>query len=147
MQRTFADEYGDELTVSTGSRSRVYLNAEVTDDEGEEVDLAFNKSEATKVADAIYEAAGSALPVPVGAVRAGDVPLNEALLRVAAAHNVPATFRYVKGPSMPVENRTLIPAGIKKFPDHVTFTGYDEDRGAVRAFRSDRIRGTVSVGA
>lgn len=92
----------------------------------------------------IAEAAGLD-GVPASAVKAKDVPLNEALIRVAAAHNATISFRYAKGPGQPVEARSFAPKSVKVLPDHVTFVGYDEDRGGMRSFRSDRIKGLVAV--
>jgi predicted DNA-binding transcriptional regulator YafY len=79
-------------------------------------------------------------------IRASEVSLNEGLLRLAAAHNAEVSFRYAKGEAGAViEQRTLVPAGVKTVGDHVTFTGYDPDRDGPRAYRTDRIKGQVSV--
>lgn len=82
---------------------------------------------------------------PQGAVRASDVSLNEGLLRLAGVHNVPVTFKYAKAVDKPIETRTFVPSQVKDKGDHVTFVGYDEDRGGIRSFRSDRIKGQVSL--
>ena len=78
-------------------------------------------------------------------VRESDVSFNEGLMRLAAVHNKTVTFRYAKGDGSVIETRTLVPADIKTVGDHVTFTGFDPDREMVRAYRVDRIKGTVSV--
>ena len=79
-------------------------------------------------------------------VLASEVSLNEGLLRLAAVHERPVTFRYAKGESGAViEQRTLIPADVKTVGDHVTFTGYDPDRNEPRAYRTDRIKGLVTL--
>jgi hypothetical protein len=48
-----------------------------------------------------------------------------------------------------IETRTLIPSDVKNITEggvtHATFTGYDPDREEVRAYRADRIKGTVNV--
>lgn len=76
-------------------------------------------------------------------VKASDVSLTEGILRLAAVHQVPVRFQYAKSNKDPIETRTFIPGAVQKVKDHVTFTGYDEDRGQVRAFRDDRIKGQV----
>lgn len=106
------------------------------------------RGQAIKIADAIYEAAGrKTQALPKNAVRAADIPLNEALIRVAGAHGATISFRYSKGDGQPVEARSFEPKDVKVFKDHVTFVGFDPDRGGMRSFRSDRIKGTVQVGA
>ena len=79
-------------------------------------------------------------------IHASQIGLNEALLRVAAVHKRPVTFRYAKGDGKVIETRTLIPSDVKTVTDHDTFTGYDPDRDDVRAYRTDRIKGQVNVG-
>lgn len=78
-------------------------------------------------------------------VRASEVSFNEGLMRLAAVHNMPVAFRYAKGDGKVIEQRTLVPSDVKTVGDHVTFTGFDPDRDEVRAYRVDRIKGTVSV--
>jgi predicted DNA-binding transcriptional regulator YafY len=78
-------------------------------------------------------------------VRASEVSFNEAMLRVAAAHNRLASFRYAKGDGEVIEARTLKPSAVRTVEDHVTFTGYDPDRDEVRAYRLDRIKGEVGI--
>lgn len=137
--KKFQDDAGDTLSIVRDAHGDLWIDV---DEDGTIATVVFPADEAVAVADAIYASAGR---VPGTGVKASDISLNEGLLRLAAAHNVEATFRYVKGPQSPVELRTLIPAGVKNVGDHVTFTGYDPDRDAVRAFRSDRIKGQVSL--
>lgn len=139
IERKFSDDSGDTLEIVRDGDGDLWID--VTEDTTV-ASVVFPPDEAVKVADAIYEAAGS---TPSTGVKASDISLNEGLLRLAATHNVPATFRYVKSPSAPVEHRSFIPAKVQSKGDHVTFTGYDEDRDAIRAFRSDRIKGKVSL--
>jgi predicted DNA-binding transcriptional regulator YafY len=80
-------------------------------------------------------------------IRASEISFNEALLRLAAVHHKPVTFRYAKGKGDTIEQRRLIPSDVKSVSNHVTFTGYDPDRENVRAYRTDRIKGQVSVDA
>lgn len=77
---------------------------------------------------------------------ASEVSFNEALLRVASAHNRTVAFRYSKGDNLPIESRALVPSAVHTSKaDQVVFSGFDPDRGAVRAFRVDRIKGDVTV--
>jgi predicted DNA-binding transcriptional regulator YafY len=85
------------------------------------------------------------VPVPGNVVKASEVSLNEALIRVAAAHNVAVTFKYSKSETSPIEYRTFVPRAVRNMGDHVTFVGEDNDRHGVRSFRSDRIKDTVQV--
>lgn len=134
---THTDKFGDDLTVHT-AHGNIYLESQAADG-----DIAFDFAGAIAVADDIYRLAGKA--ASDAAVRASEVPLNEALIRVAAAHNAHIRFRYAKGAGAPVEAREFAPASAKVLPDHVTFVGFDPDRGAMRSFRSDRIKGQVEV--
>lgn len=133
------DTFGDDLRLYE-SGGYIYLVGGAGDGGG---DYEFDNEGAAQVRDALNDLLG----VENGgeAVRASDVSLNEGLLRLAGVHNVPVTFRYAKGENQPIEARTFIPAQVKDKGDHVTFVGYDEDRGAVRSFRSDRIKGQVSL--
>lgn len=79
-------------------------------------------------------------------IHASKVSFNEGILRVAAVHHKPVTFRYAKGKGDVIETRTLIPSDVRNVGNHVTFTGYDPDREEPRAYRTDRIKGQVSVG-
>lgn len=110
----------------------------------------FAASEAVSLADAIYEKAG--VEKPDGRTYAGDISLNEALLRVAAIHGVEAEFRYAKGESGSViETRRLVPSELRASRDgKLSFVGQDpdrDDRGGIRQFRLDRIKGLVTIHA
>ncbi len=78
-------------------------------------------------------------------IRASEVSFNEAILRVAAAHNRQVTFRYAKGDGGMIETRVLVPSKVMNVDNHVTFAGYDEDRDQVRAYRMDRMKGEVKI--
>lgn len=78
-------------------------------------------------------------------IYASTIPFNEALLRLAAIHHKTVTFAYAKGEGTTIEQRKLIPSDVKNVRGHVTFTGYDPDREAARAYRTDRIKGQVEV--
>lgn len=88
--------------------------------------------------------------MPTGPVRASEVSYNEGLMRLAAVHDKPVEFRYAKGEGAVIETRRLEPSDVNiidagKKSEHVTFTGYDPDRGAVRHYRLDRIKGDARV--
>lgn len=101
------------------------------------------EDEAADVARALAVAAGSPNGDPV--VLASSVSFNEALMRLAAAHDRTVTFRYAKGGGTVIEQRVLKPQSVQTVGDHVTFIGHDPDRDDVRAYRVDRIKGEVSV--
>lgn len=142
------DDYGDPVEVYNDASGK-YIHLAVTDsydhdNEGRSV-ASLGEDSAIAVADAIYALSDREQP-PAGAVKASDIPLNEALIRVAAAHGVECSFRYAKGDGGTIEWRAFVPSDVKRVGDHVTFTGYDPDRDDYRAFRSDRIKGSVQVG-
>jgi predicted DNA-binding transcriptional regulator YafY len=78
-------------------------------------------------------------------VNAADISFNEGLIRLAAIHDKDVTFRYAKGDGSTIETRTFRPEKVAQFPGHVTFLGYDPDRDETRSYRSDRIKGEVTV--
>jgi WYL domain-containing protein len=98
---------------------------------------------AIETADALYEAAGHRPPSQL--VKASELGVNDALIRVAELHGLKVRFRYAKSDHDPVEVRTFVPKSLKVMDDHTTFVGLDEDRGGFRSFRTDRIKGTVEV--
>jgi predicted DNA-binding transcriptional regulator YafY len=60
-------------------------------------------------------------------------------------HGKTVTFNYAKGGGRVIEPRRLAPESVEQVGNHLTVTGYDPDRNSVRAYRSDRIKGQVSV--
>lgn len=79
-------------------------------------------------------------------VRASDVSFNEGILRLAAVHGRKVEFRYAKSDSAPVEARSFVPESVYETRDgNTVVVGPDEDRGGIRGFRLDRIKGDVSV--
>lgn len=136
----YADDYSDELSLDIDEHG-LAIGLDFHADGSTWCVLDYTK--ALPIADAIYEAAGT--KPPAGAVLASSISFNEAILRVAAAHNRPVTFRYAKGKGGIIESRTLVPGTLKDLGDHKTFTGWDPDRDAVRAFRLDRIKGEVGL--
>lgn len=85
-------------------------------------------------------------------VRATEITYNEGILRLAAIHDKQVEFRYAKGDGGVIELRALKPESVKiikpgKSDEHVTVTGYDPDRDAVRHYRLDRIKGDVRIAA
>lgn len=80
-------------------------------------------------------------------VRASEVSFNEAVLRLAAAHERAVEFRYAKTATSPIETRSFVPVAVNATQDGKTvFVGPDSDRnGALRSFRLDRIKGEVQI--
>lgn len=79
-------------------------------------------------------------------VKASELTANEAIIRVAALHELEVEFEYSKTPFAPVETRRFSPCNVVKTGDgYTTFNGEDAARHDVRAFRTDRIMGNVRV--
>lgn len=78
-------------------------------------------------------------------VAANDITLNEALMRLAALHGREVEFSYAKGAGALIEKRRLRPSDVREVSGHMTFTGYDPDRDEPRAYRTDRIKGEVTI--
>ncbi len=83
---------------------------------------------------------------PRPATRASEVSFDEGVLRLAAVHGRTVTFRYAKGGGSMIETRTLTPESVftNKRGD-LLVGGQDPDRDEYRAYRVDRIKGSVSV--
>jgi predicted DNA-binding transcriptional regulator YafY len=141
----------DFLLESTQHYETVELDFSVTDNveidvhdaDGDRAVVDITHDEAIQVADAIYE--GTGRKNPSNLVKASDLSVNDALIRVAELHGLRVRFRYAKTVTAPVETRTFVPKGLQVLADHTTFNGIDEDRGGFRSFRTDRIKGTVEV--
>jgi predicted DNA-binding transcriptional regulator YafY len=113
---------------------------DITDSDDDTARLYAN--EAVPVAQAILKSEG----VAQDAVLASEVSFNEALFRLAAAHDKEVTFRYAKGKDGKViETRVLKPEQVKEVGGHLTFVGFDPDRDDVRAYRLDRVKGEVTI--
>lgn len=131
----FHDTALEEVEVSRSGGS-VYLDAETGD-------LLFDKSTAIALAKDILNKAGA--PQDDG-LRVADLEPNEALLRVAAIHKLPVSFRYAKRDGAIIETRTVVPENFLPGNDGTLIVnGTDQDRGGIRAFRLDRIKGQVRV--
>lgn len=79
-------------------------------------------------------------------VKASDITFNEGILRLAAVHKRVVQFRYAKSPDSPVEIREFTPTRVyTSSDDNVLISGPDEDRGGVRQYRLDRIKGDVKI--
>ena len=143
MSTTISDIYDDTIEVEGRDGDGIYIDV----NEGDETASVALDGEQTKalLAAIAKHAELEAPQPPAGAVRASDIPLNEALLRVAAAHHVPVRFRYAKGDGTLIETRMFTPSDVKDVGMHVTFTGYDPDRDDYSAYRSDRIKGQVQI--
>lgn len=88
--------------------------------------------------------------MPTAPVRASEISFNEGLIRLAAVHDRTVEFRYAKGEGAVIETRRLEPSDVNvidagKKTEHVTFTGFDPDRAAVRHYRLDRIKGDARI--
>ena len=88
--------------------------------------------------------------MPTTAVRASEISFNEGLMRLAAVHHKTVEFRYAKGEGAVIETRRLQPSDVNvidagKKSEHITFTGFDPDRVAVRHYRLDRIKGDAQI--
>lgn len=139
--QTFTDSHGDEIRV-----------ANMLDEDGEllvETEMGdtvsffyFNEETARALGAAIYAAAGGSTAAPV---LASTISLNEGLLRLATVHGRQVKFRYQKDGSPYIESRAFKPSSCTGEGEHFRFTGYDPDRGATRAYRLDRIKGTVEL--
>lgn len=134
----FTDAYGDTLEVH-GDDSNLYLDA--TDSFGS-ASLSFPAEQAREIAVEIYRRAGGGNEGPV---LASSISFNEGVIRLAAIHGKTVQFRYAKSQTAPVELRTFVPQSVQGAGDKLRFVGDDEDRGAKRSFRLDRIKGTVEV--
>ncbi len=71
--------------------------------------------------------------------------LNEQLIQVAINHDIEVEFAYAKGSGEVIEHRRLVPTKLDDAKGHKIVTGFDPDRDDVRAYRLDRIKGTVSI--
>lgn len=143
MSTTVTDRHGDTTTVTPYDFRTQEPGIELLSDDK---DMFFNVPEAVQLADAIYDAAGVKRS---DGVRASDITPNEALIRVAAAHDLYVTFSYSKSDTSPIEFRRLKPESIKASNDgNVLFTGHDPFRDdSIRSFRVDRIKGFIKVSA
>lgn len=146
---TITDFYGDSFEVC-GYDSSDGFSIDVNPTGEDDVDIvtyfAFpDRDAAVDVIDALSEIVGHTPNVAAGAVRASDVSFNEALVRLAIAHNREVEFSYAKADGSIIELRRLQPASLREVKGHVTITGYDPDRDEPRAYRLDRIKGEVSI--
>lgn len=141
-------EYNDnaaaDIEAEFDSDDELWVELSAPED-GESCGTYFDRDAVREIRDALNEALAEDDLTPSGAIRASDISLNEALIRVAAVNGVHVTFRYAKSNTSPIEVRTFVPQSVRNVGDHVTFVGQDEDRVALRSFRSDRIKGTVQV--
>lgn len=71
--------------------------------------------------------------------------LNEQLLQVAINHDAEVEFAYAKGSGQVIEHRRVNPSELREVKGHKIVVGFDPDRDDVRAYRLDRIKGTVSI--
>lgn len=74
-----------------------------------------------------------------------DASLNEQLLQVAINNGAGIAFQYAKGDGAVIETRHLQPVKLDEVRGQKIVTGFDPDRDDIRAYRLDRIKGTVKV--
>lgn len=100
---------------------------------------------ARKLAVAILAAAGRA-PTSSGQTHAGELTLNEGLLRLAAVHKVAVNFYYLKEDTNEGEYRSFEPTRFTSVPSGAHLVaGFDRRRNQFRSFRLDRIEGLVEL--
>lgn len=152
------DSYGDTLSFEylayTGDDSPV---VSVTgDQDGREATINLTPDSMVQVAVYLAEKAKlSAAEIPVdldtllSENRSTDrrESWNRVALETAAALDAGVTFRYAKGVGeASIESRVLSEVfDVREVKGHVVVTGFDPDRNDVRAYRLDRIKGTVQV--
>lgn len=117
------------------------LELELKDIDDDVSSVSLSNDEAVEVADALYELASRKSDL----IRASELSVNDALIRVAALHGLAVRFNYSKTATSPIETRCFVPSSLAVYEDHTTFSGHDADRGMFRAFRTDRVKGTVAI--
>jgi len=140
----FVDSYDDKLTIGSTDLDKgvsVYLNGYEDDNHTE---LAFTAEAAEKIARNILLRIGVE-DKSDSRVLASTISFNEGVLRLATIHNKTVEFRYTKAGSSVIETRRFTPSSCLGEGEHFRFTGYDPDRDGTRAYRLDRIKGTVAV--
>jgi len=72
---------------------------------------------------------------------------NADAIALAIAYDREISFQYQKasGPGGVIERRTLAPSSLMEVKDHQLVVGFDMDRESPRAYRLDRILGSVTV--
>ncbi len=71
--------------------------------------------------------------------------INEQLLQVAINNDLEVRFQYAKGEGAYLETRRINPSELRTVKGHKIVVGFDPDRDDVRAYRLDRIKGTVAI--
>lgn len=152
---TFYDFSGDEIVLETMSNDTM-LSITVTMN-GEDACVVFKNNDVSDrervraMVKYIQDWLGDD-PRPttvinnVAGTRASEIPFNEAALRLAAVHGRTVEFSYAKGSGGMIERRRLRPEVIETSKDGtLRFVGFDPDRQDYRAYRVDRIKGTVQI--
>lgn len=144
MQNTqITDRYGDTLTIEEDSG---VLSANIQEAGVGEATVLLRPDQCVEAAKAFLGLAGQQIIEVEALKRASDLTFNESVLRVAAIHKRTVTFRYAKDKGDFIEARRLNPEKIVGEGDKLAVLGQDpdrEDRGGVRRFRLDRIKGEV----
>jgi predicted DNA-binding transcriptional regulator YafY len=139
LEHEFTDLFHDALYLTrleegNNNQPNILIS---TIEEGSENTLAFSLERAVEIATQIMQLAGH------DAADAQEASLNEVLVRLAIQHKRGISFFYEKGEKGgTIEGRQLRPESFIK-EDPLVFFGQDPLRDEPRAFRLDRVRGTV----
>ena len=146
MRTQFTDRYDDVLEVSAAAGNIYVQQPDPHLHEGYDKinEWDFSRETAVELANTILKLVGED-DKSTQVVHAASISFNEGVLRLAAIHKKTVEFRYVKDNAKPPETRRFVPSSVTGSGNNLRFTGWDEDREAVRAFRLDRIKGTVGV--
>lgn len=137
-----ADSEGDVLLVKLNVIDRGDI--ELTSEDPEISNFFFNPEQAKELVG-ILTGFGTSRPESTVSIEVseGDT-FNDALIELAIKHDKTLKFGYAKGKGEVIENRRIVPAAVKVVNDHSVVIGHDPDRDDIRAYRLDRIKGTVT---
>lgn len=137
------DTAEDTIEVLTGGDGTLYID--VTEGRSESQVIFYRDDEDEAKVRQLRDALNGWLGDETPRVAASTISPNEALLRLAVVHGLTAEFSYSKGDGGVVERRRLQPHDVREIKGNLLFTGHDPDRDDVRAYRVDRVLGTVEV--
>ena len=142
---TITDRDGDELCLRAQGEN-VLLEIEGDDDDTNYfVFKPEQRAQVVKMRDFLNTVLGDQA-VESDAVHAASIPINEAIMRLAALHRRMVKFRYAKGNGNVIETRKLVPQEIQSVKGNTIFVGQDPDRDdEYRAYRVDRMKGEVVI--